>query len=159
MDETDELSPKHYDRHAADWAAPQPPGRRFFAWVDAIGIFLPIWLVLLSLGIGTPLVWLIHGAHARGHYALGVAAYGGLFVFFIIVPYAIAYCVWRIGGVIFGVAPIFLTALYGIAASLAWIAVRGDINAPAALLLYPCVVGVVACSVQWLAAIGGRPLG
>jgi hypothetical protein len=115
-------------------------------------LFLPIWLVLLTLGLGTPLSCAVNGAGTCGRFAVGVAIYGGFSAAFVAIPYAVLYLVWRVAGVLVGLSATALVAIYGTALALVAIALRADANV-AAVILGGCVVGVVACTAQLLASI------
>ena len=155
-----QLAPQEhfYDRHSGRVreSTGGHEGGGYFTWMDVVGAALPVWLVLLALAIGTPLVAVTHDSHAAGLYAAEVAVYAGILTAMMIAPYVLIYALWRFVTRFLGARLVSLAAVWGLAVALAAIAVRGDATFMTAMLLYVCIVGVVSCTAQWITSFGRK---
>lgn len=100
MDSADDAPLKYYDRHAEDRSpAPQltqRPARRFFVGADGIGLFLPVWLLVVALPIAMPIGALTNGASGAGTAFAVILFYGGIVASYLMVPYGGAYLTARL---------------------------------------------------------------
>ena len=149
MDEHIEPPLKYYDRHAADWSPPEPVSRGpgCLVPIDGLLLFWPIWLVLLALGFGTPIVAAVSSGSSSGHYAVGVAFYGGFFAAYLMIPWGAAYLLARLVSLATGGAVILAAGLAGLAAAVLLV-VTGVLWWSSLLIAIPSLSAMLSAAVR-----------